>query len=1084
MSVFCNNNPTRTETPKERDFDPYELSDLAKRKIEVNKRNAMFGNLQDAADNVAAVRAGIEDLLQHEMAHLVMLRPGEYDRLGSFLAASLGETHNMLIGLGKSVPGLAHEQIVKARELAQNYLRQAGLYNSLQRVKAARDYIESLSTKYKFSEVEKQFLMRDAVEIGQIPKSKTVYGDTTLVGQFNGRRYTDFADRMRQMGLSQADYEGLVKRGADIASAFDEARILGKAMGISDISKLQGLGYFPRIATPDMSFYMRTLEPESDLAKELSGIEDSELRKGGSYNQNGLSTVWNRMRSTYHYMPEDAEIAAKFLGTSSNEIKRMVLSDDPREWRNFLQQSATPEQVDQLVDSGVLTKLPMSSREAYDYLVTKYELPHKFINEIWRNDPVEAIKTYTEGLKRGVANYASTKTVIKDGLQAGWTITKDDYDSLSAVDKSRYVNVGSLNPKQFGIDIPASDLYVHRVAADQWKAVMNVAASPSALAEAGGVWSYLHHFYKGSVNLSSKILFIGRMFWQSMANTVAAGGDMSRFLGSYIDYHQVMKTGFDSFDNAKPFIKFDGEMLTHRQFMQRALLHTDSSIAPWLVSHSSGEAINPAKLPGAIRNFLAYSDAFKDPLKGIHYGSELIGRAVDATIAPFVNVGLSMEAAAKLAVLQTVGERADGMYNLALMPKRFNKFEDAMGHIGEYFPNYADTGTAGKFVTTWLKPFATWGMKNLPLTIRNMLAEPYKYVAYYRLLSAWNQYEGANSIPEGGVRDFDGLRFPILVQKGPVDGVNVFLRATSYDPRLDALSFINDEGQRVWHAFGSLSGHGGNYSGSAERQRDQALSDAGIGGEDTWVDWLNDATNGTWLQNMVEELHPEGRDIPNPLAKGNTFLGIPMSRAAAALLSAAVPFTKDINDVNPGGVFGYAKMYDVHGNIVRPEQLSVFGTQRSDTDMNIQPVEKAWLWQLLRGTGLQLSYVRPAANMQYTFDEYGKAVDDVYKSIQNAQVALRNDQLTGGVPKAELDRRTKAINQNIDNWYQMSVDRGRVMAWMVQNHIPPSKAIEVVKQLTVIQNKAPLPGAEEMTKILTEALQLRRGMPNASGSTK
>jgi hypothetical protein len=1015
--------------------------------------------------------AQIEDEMALTYGDMVKLDPSQHNKLESWLAAKLNWKRNALNPSTEfNAAGEVRNALVDTRRISENMLEDAGKYRMMSKLNDYTKTFERITKRYGVARDDLEELFNETLEVATIPKNNRVYGNSDGVRLLNGQRYNNYVEKVKALGLSDDDITTLRDIASEVHTSFDEVRLVAEATGHS-IETLENLGYFPRIASRDFQLRLRKeLTKDSALANTImsEGVEEVKLL-------NPLGSVWQKSRKFNYTVPTDFAVAGKFLGMEASDVAELV--GKPKEWVELMD-SFSDSQVDALIDSGIMEKLPMTSREVFNYFVDNYELPYKNLNEMFKLDPAEAISTYISHLKKAVGNSAMLNTIAKDGLTAGWALTGKQLSDITPEFRSNFVplkfqNIDEfLTPEQIQA---ASGVYVHRTVAAQWKSLLEISVNPVKLGNVARVWHYLSTFLNKSTLLARNVLYVGQNLMSGVVMSHAAGANLATLPHAMFDMFKYWSGGIDSFDAVKPFAKIEGNWLSKKEFFRNFMLRRGSDAVPGAANINSTsfrfESLDPRNTKRALEYMWSYADAFKDPIRGIQNTTEYFGSLANAAnteaFAPFAQMATFVDTMMKWNTAMSLVERsgsANIINNIAgaltLEPltsvgRKFGTWKDLTRYVDEYFFTFDDPGTITRNVGKYIRPFAGWAMTSPPAMIRHLLRKPQKFLAYNRLLQLVN-YNNDGDVPQAGLTDWQDDEYMVSLRHDVMSGGGIIaLFPSGYDPIVDSVSFLNNaDGLIKTLAFGT----GGN-----ERDKRKRLA-----GQDGVQQVLSDLFNTSYYAKPfsvltgVDSFTGEKRDT----TKRNVYLGVPMSQLAEALLGMYAPLDS-LNRNNPGNLLGRKEYRDAFGNIVVPSQPAVTGYERTNSDAVNLAWEKATPSEkLLMGLGAKVRIIDTARNIQMNLDELQYGLRDLMKSNVNEQHAL--SAAKGNLPTNDYNRRRKILAERIEAEYQLRTDFLRVQQYAQQNKIPVNRIFNELKKRQITVSDLPLEGNEQRLRLLNE----------------
>lgn len=1098
MAIKCSNTPgTAGQPPKKKKFNKRKKSLLTKIKAEKYRVAKSMASVTKDADEAKALERSLrvleaEDLRISNTADMIALKPTQAEGLGSLFANALGwkRVNPLNTTNNYSVAGEVRQSLLDERQVISNMLDDAGSIAMVNRTRAFKKRVDQLVKQRGIDKKLIPQIMVDSMEIGQIPKVNNAFKNSAGVEAFQLYRYNKWMDEMVGHGFSVNEITELRNMAGDIATAFDEMRIVAKSVGY-DIPTLENLGYFPRIGTRDFDMRLR-----GEIAAKEGGEDLARTFRQG----NKLSSAWDKMRRTHHYVPEvHGEFVADLLDIPESQL--LDLFKNPEEWRNFLHTNVSAKDLDTLVDSGVFKRIPMTGREVFDYMVQHYELPHKYLNEMFITDPQAAIETYANGLKTAVANHAMAKMVVKDGMNSGWVMGADKLATLGS-DAKNFVALGSLNLERWfePEEIKAmGKVYVHKIVANQWRGVLELSSSPSQMASAARVWHYISTNLSKSALLAANGLYVGRIFLGNLVQGIGAGLDLGKLLPAFADVIRVERYGYDVLDNTKKVFKVDGEMLTKREYYRKYRLRRGDTIAPQTPGTKRAgihfNSLNPAQAGKAAHLMWNYIQSAPDfsgkMLKAGEYGASLAQSMLDEAFAPFAYGGNLLDQVFKWATIQSVTETPGQIkWGKAIhfgSAPTFKSMEDVVRHVDDYYFQYSDIGTVTKTVGQFIRPFASWAMLNPPAQLRNMLRHPEKYLAYHKLLQVWNENETDGQLPEGGLSEYDlNGNYPIVLDYDTVGKEGFVLFPDSYDPVTSAFTYFRESGETIARQFGI-------NVGTSKEQLDYAQ------GKNMGLSkFIQQTFDQSYFKKPIEAIVGVDFETGKKFDEGveyNSYLGIPMSKSLEAFLS-ILPPVDALNRWNPNDVFGRKEHRSTprlstanstgyplpmtDGKLAGQEaplvaaKPSIFGADRTDNDYSKLAAERGG--NVIRGmqaVGMRVALVDAAKNMGFTWYDMQERKRELAKVTKVEGEALKLKQRKGEENSPQYQERLAKLVRLEETQSEVEMEMARIDAWMKENNIPPSKMLDKMKDLQLYGDQLPLPNATVRRRLNTERLKRR-----------
>ena len=159
----------------------------------------------------------------------------------------------------------------------------------------------------------------------------------------------------------------------------------------------------------------------------------------------------------------------------------------------------THGQLDQLVDSGVLSRLRMPSIDIINYLYGKYNLPFNSPAMMVSADLPNTMQRYVTALKDGAAVSAVVTTIVRDGVSMGWAVDASkplvgaEYKAWTTLNERHLQLLQDLNWSQEMID-EISKYRFHPIVTELLAKQLLVASDPELLGYAAQVWKGMSDF--------------------------------------------------------------------------------------------------------------------------------------------------------------------------------------------------------------------------------------------------------------------------------------------------------------------------------------------------------------------------------------------------------------------------------------------------------------------------------------------------------------------------------------------------------------------------------------------------------------
>ena len=904
------------------------------------------------------------------------------------------------------------------------------------------------------------------------------------------------ADAKFRMGREQADLYGgfLESQTKGLGVAFQKSRstydfvvedelVLAAAMGLVDTSpkKLQNTvrlkrKTLDRVADVRDNALPRAISDRERILAELAEYDNNiKLAKDGlkEAQPNEVSRLTNELKSMQRVRDElakeqrklttriskwekevaDLETTGKELLDAKQELDRVITQATEglngvltNEKKLLTELANLPDStLDALVDSGVLSKLPMMTEDLYEHMVKRYKMPYKGLEELMITDPRRAYQAATDQLRQLMGKSVMSQAMFKDAVEYGWGIT----GATKANDPAQYGKFVKLSPevyRRFGIEsLPgAEEVFLHPMVADMYTSILEVSTDPGSLSTFASVWQYVNRIFKKQALATTG--FVGRQLFQVFVSSAMAGTNMANLIPGIYDYIRFKRVGIDIFDNTKKV--YAGGKFTEREMMvelfKRGAIDNTHHTTPiagqvsQVASESYGawNPMNAGRALGYWSSIITGRGLFpriKDGKLGwdaIEYGAGLFERMTDEASGVLMAIGTNIENAAKLAhyrsTLRDGAANAVGQYITNGKRFHFTDVDAAVKHARDYFFDYSDMGVGDKFISKNIIPFWSYMSRNMPAVVRHVLRNPTQYMAYQRIYALMNQEvrEAGEDAPEGGFMPWQ-KGFGRIYVPHPNGKPNEWLHIpfTPFDPVADAINGFEEGAKGLGQMFGLFPGS----------YKDDIAQVSPTNHTIPFLDTVVEQGYGSIkaLYGLISKKDPgTGQSLIQDETKTTSLLGVEIPGNKAPLIKFLIentlPSVSNLNRFNPGGVFGIKEQEDGFGNTTRKAKPSWTGAARSDSDTNKDGLTSDPLVFAARSLGLTINSVDTVKNMGYTETELSMAVKDMKTYTKKLEKRLGElEPGTGEYQKiADSIVTTKAIAAEIE------LGRAKTETWL------------------------------------------------------
>lgn len=1010
--------PTETSMVQWTDATETRLAKLAASRSEaLSTLAAAYSSVDPVAQKVARVAQQSQqywETMVFESGQLALLSPQKSQVAGEWLANWLG----VKSGIVKQV----REPLLNIKRQSDGMMREMGVYSMMNK---QRELAELLKAEAKrVGDVVRPEDMRRALEEGLIPQRKAIYANSpeqerALMGSFQ-----DYMDSMTGRGYSQQTIQEILNKAQDVSSQMDSFQAVQQATGM-DVGTMYNVGMMPRQMTED----------GFAIAKLVGGVDLStpELAAAAS----------NKSRNTWKYLPEDHSMAAQLLGVTEGELHGLIAN--PGDFAQFLSKTVSTRQLDRLVDSGVMSKIPMLTSDVNEYIVRKYGLPMG-TTDLFIADPLEATTVLAQKLKQRTERSAMVKLVETEGLKQGWSITKE----LQQQDPMQYAKFKPLNSIAELVSITGNTL-VHPMVYSQLKAIINISKSPSELSVGARMFQqYTSIFSKQALGnpIMAKTYLTGQ-FLGNMISSYGGGASILQYGTSVQDMLKLSFRGLDQFSDAPRYL-IDGVEVSERELIAKTMRMFSGEILPGITGRDrlfKAEFFDPRRIWEQVGKLHASSASMPEFAGEL---GKMAMRTHDSVLNPSLRLAAILDTASHLALIRQHARRIDGGGGSFLLSGvdagRMETWSSLTDHVKAHIPVFDDMGRIPTLMTRVL-PFSGWAMRNLPIQLIDMTKNPSKWANYARIHAQWNDnvLQG-EQVPNGEMTPEDASKYGVVLRRDSTGKGTVILQTDQYDGKWSALGWL----------MNSLPGgeKGTDTKDPIQRMFQQALAKSYAGPISKAITGMDPYT---------------GRKVDDSAYTGtNQFMGITMAPWMSNVLSIS-PLLTSVDRLP--AISGTKAVLDPRtGAELIPAVRNWLGGAGELPAERLNQLE-----QTVQILGGRVRYIDGVQNMRWRESDTERGIGDLVKKIQAEQVNLADDVKRG---KVALDSpsyaaRLGSIHKMADASIQLNFDLARIQVWGIRNQIPSGKAMLEFKQRGLVMDNLPLPGGVYIKQALDDAAQLK-----------
>ncbi len=1056
MTINCAGAPPPVNNPKT-NTQPVEwtpgqrtqLEDLvAQRKLAMEAQASMYRSVDPIVakqQRQAAASQEYWEAMVFDAGKRATLDPNKSRNVEIWLANWLG------LKSFTSKNGMVREPLLNIKRQADGMLREAGVYlihNKARELQSTfKDLAKARGVETKLDDV------RRLLEEGMTPQRLAVFGNTPMQEAHLLTRFNLWQRSMLDRGFLPSDIQMLLDQAQTVSKQWDELQAVSMATGMN-VGDLHNIGYFPRQFTDD-----------GFTAAKLAGavnVKDFDLNT-----LEGLNAAMSKSRSTWQYLAEDHAIAAKLMGISNSELHSLIA--DPVEFAQFLSKkfANNPEDLDLLVDSGIMSKIPMLTSHVEEYLSKVYQIPG-VPSGMFIADPLAATEHLVKKLQAGAERSALSKYIGTEGIKNGWAVPNELYQ-IDPSQFPRWVTLSTI-PGYQNVKGAATTM-VHPDVAAQAGAILNLSKNPGQLAGFEAAYNaFTNWFAKQALgNPITAKAYLYNQFAGNMLGAMARGANPHNYFASFVDVVRVASFGLETLDNVKPFRIIDGKPITHRQLVARTLRMFSRDVLPGLdVGVVDFSKLDPRYTLRQLQNIGATATTTAGYAKEV---AKLLNGKADSIFLPTLKVAQMMDLAGQLAIVRSLapldaGDLAKsldtaGQFLTTGTTHKLDKWDDLVIEVKRGMPQFDDLGKIPGAVSKVI-PFSAWMLANAPLQFKSMLREPSRWHNYIRAHSMWNQSQleaneraGGTNPNVGEMQQWERDAYGMISFIDPRTRQVHMHFSANYDPR--------------WGTVAGLFAATRDRSQDPETIRKEVVSSNAartmqrfIG--NTYFGGLYEVISGT---NPLTGLKRDDSSFTS-----TQFANIPMPPLMASILSIS-PVLQSVDRLE--AISGTKAILDSRtGAVVQQATNGWLGNQGK-----LKPNNLVGLEQTVQFLGGKVRVIDGIANMQFNENETKSTITKLTGKAFAEQKQLAIDLKQGSVQKdsPEYKRRVETIHKLYDTALQVNMDLKRIEAWAIVHKVPSRDMLKKKQDLGLAMDAMPLPGADYVEQILEQSQQFKRNTP-------
>jgi hypothetical protein len=718
--------------------------------------------------------------------------------------------------------------------------------------------------------------------------------------------------------------------------------------------------------------------------------------------------------------------------------------------------SADSRIVETLVDSGILSKVPMSSYEFTEYFTQKFKLPFTRPSQVINMNFDELWLDTANKLKSAVSTSAVlTKLVRGDGERAGWLIGGDRFRQ-DVVQYKGYIQLGSNSSivellKNIGLGDVASeitDMYIHPVVYRQLEATIRMSTSPAELAQIGSFWHGFRSTWSKSMFIMNPTRYVVNNTLDPLINSKANGGDLLHLPKRTKDVHLFLRNGnLDHIDNTTLLYihPSTGESLTARQATELFLQNRIQGFASGSVDIPLGSAkgaagtfvggiVDLATFAKHMAQWATWDSPNRSPAENLARAGRVLTSIGEETVTKvFSGQGFAATIADKtiqlnhfLGLLKPI-HNADGiaarrrLTSAGFFDGYAESIEDLWERMDLTFPNPYNAGRATKAMHTFGMPlFAAYIVKTPFLALKMVMRRP---VQFYNIMRAGSimsgAYEKHNELADMEFTEYQTDSFVLGEYVDSAGEVNRFMLYPTFNNTFNTFDAIDKavqyvDGTYTIHTIDDLAKM--EDSAAARMAREITLMSQPL---------VKDAYRLITGKNPLT-----GQDYSEMYGDKNPSLLLwnlpPLVRDS--ILDWFPPF-RFLDSWNPGNMFGVAPIKDSQGNTIVDGRLGLNNVERYPARaidrLRLAPEATNWLYRALTISGMTVTIANADVNVQNNLKKLDAVHVTLQTRYQQMQIELDRELNLGRsqLSPEELKRREQIMMDTLSLYMLVDLER-------------------------------------------------------------
>lgn len=759
--------------------DPTEPSNVTK---ELNRLQDVFktANSHTAGDAIAqkAVDEFFTDARKiGEIALGTVYEPSYYNRLQSKAVGILG-------GVGKlsdNLKNMSPKQILMSLE-RHSRGKVADVFDNLDVASKARQFdvhVRRTLGEANLRTLDPKKVTYRLLEAAELPYLVEASGKLNPAAKMIvERRQRETLTWLTKAGLDTDQIDSIYGSAKRLVQSKQETKLLMEASGY-DLRLMLDEDYLSRVLTPQSERLLKRVLED----KVSEGVNASLKNNPQAWLKN--STEFNLFTpgdvDTLDFLLKKSGVFDRINDTADDNLKALLggqrinsVTDVFRDGKDPILNEAfinklSPKELDFLMDTGLIDKIPLSSTSVVERIRDVYKLPFDGVDDVFKVNPEEGVKVYKDHLEALAVKEGRILGLIDGGINyfgvpESVAKSSDEFKGFVSLDEGIPTNllkrISDNNPE---ILDRLTKVYVSPDVARASRAALEIQTSPMYLGLIGETLRTVRSVYQGLMLFTPQwvnrnILGNTGMLYQWGVNPHNYLGHLlNSVYGSTISLARNIKEG--KFGNIKHIKIFDyGEYLTDKKILG------GGKISPrdlWKAGVQAGQISNFNALSDGSKRLSLDLNSAKRTMKEIIYMGknapvdeslkELVKRGeegIQAIADSFMfnwqsQVNAHMDNAAKFALAeQLLSDRRitrqimGGSDFLDALPKVKNAGE-AWDWVAKHYPQFDDLPTNQRWyqIASSSQPFFAFQLRNYGVTARMLMENPHRFGSFLKLTS-------------------------------------------------------------------------------------------------------------------------------------------------------------------------------------------------------------------------------------------------------------------------------------------------------------------------------------------------------------